>query len=67
MPSIEGLKSPLPSQRLGVVRIALLACRQYVPNGVQFSVLTEEVKATESFWRNIPYPHDSPVRLEVST
>lgn len=57
MPEIQSLQPPYPPQRLRVSGIAFFVLRQYVPYGVELSVLAKQVAAAELRRRYIPYPH----------
>lgn len=59
MPSIQSLQLPPPSQRLRILRIALLTVHNHRPNRVQLPMLPQQMIPTEFLRRNIPNPHCS--------
>ena len=64
---IERPKPSPPALRLGVGRVAPLAERYDVPDGVELPVLTQQVAPTQLTNRHVPYPHEesSPTRYRV--
>ncbi len=57
MARVERSQAAAPTQRLRVVRITALSRRHYRPNGVQLSVLTEQVPVAQDSGIEIPDTH----------
>src|SRR5262245_8257982 len=59
MPSIQGLQLSLPSQRLWMMRITLLAIHDHRPDRMQLPMLPQQMIPAQSLWRDIPNSHRS--------
>ncbi len=58
VPKKKGSEPAMPAQRLRMPRIPLLIFGDDRPDRVQFSMLSQEVRATQLINRYIPDPHN---------
>ncbi len=56
--SVERLEFALPSQRLGMPRVAPLVFGQDRPHSMELPMLAEQMLPAKGWRRQIPYPHE---------